>query len=1001
MRLLNVSTLQFREFHRDTPRYIAASHRWKAGMEAMIGDIQNRSNVDKSGFQKVEGFAKYVRENFKDVEWLWIDTCCINQDSSQEVNEAVNSMFSWYANAYVCLAYLTDVFDSKEKHELDASEWFRRGWTLQELLAPQIVVFLSRDWRVIGHKASRGWTSSTFGVEVDAGPSLVSAIASITRVPESVLCDFEQSKRYTVEERLAWSAGRETTKREDVYYSLLGMFGVRMSLDYGEGTDEARRRLLGKIAKSDQQPDRAVWTATVRTQASRPIVGVEARPMVKQAWLLPRPANPQYSGYSHVLEYLKSRILSNADESCNRKQLNMVLSGMGGVGKSETILQFVDRNRTLLRERLYAALWVDCDSETAVRADLRRISRLYDWSFGDDAIFDGVKDRLGTSKTPILLILDNCDDSTVDYNRYIPNGDQVTVVLTTRLSNAKKYASPDPQDVGKKLFLRLGGLDHDAAVDLLMELSETQDRDHDSFEKGKDFYSLQEYANALDTRLAQAELLDTGSEQARYKKVSATFEVSGEALARLGSTDPSAHDALALLDILAFMHHQDVHEEIFVRAWSYEDVVLSWGEDDEEAELDIRDLSPWHVAQCRRFLHSRPLEERMHAFRKARAHLDRLSLVNVDPATKSISLHSLVYAWARARLQRPGEAWASAASILALSTEGRNDWQPFLDRLIRHLETNFKLASGPRNGAIFSPQRELCRIWHRFAWQMYRASSIETTVLCERLVERTKDCCGKSSTEVGLFDTQHILGIVYLDSGQVEEAVEQLEHVVQMRESLAEGDPDRLASQQGLARAYMYHRNEQIAQATELLEHVVKAQDKWLAVDHPDRFSSQHELARAYLTCGQTKPAIELLEHVVSVREKSLLEDHPYRLGSQHMLARAYLDDGQLGLSTELLEHVVRVREKSLLEDHPARLVSQHVLADVYWEDGQDQRALDLIQHVVAVWQTKQSELQVDRPGQIRSERFLARMLEELAVSDAAQDPVDSSSADHDPEEQA
>ena len=140
---------------------------------------------------------------------------------------------------------------------------------------------------------------------------------------------------------------------------------------------------------------------------------------------------------------------------------------------------------------------------------------------------------------------------------------------------------------------------------------------------------------------------------------------------------------------------------------------------------------------------------------------------------------------------------------------------------------------------------------------------------------------------------------------------------------------------------------------------MVQAQDKWLAVDHPNRFSSQHELARAYLTCGQTKPAIELLEHVVSVREKSLLEDHP------------------------------------------ARLVSQHVLADVYWEDGQDQRALDLIQHVVAVWQTKQSELQVDRPGQIRSERFLARMLEELAVSDAAQDPVDSSSADHDPEEQA
>ncbi|TKA36175.1 hypothetical protein B0A54_12805 [Friedmanniomyces endolithicus] len=738
------------------------------------------------------------------------------------------------------------------------------------------------------------------------------------------------------------------------------------------------------IIEEIELPDRPHAAVTEPTPSNR----VEASSTAKLPWLLPRPANPQYTGYSHVLEYLKSRIISEADESCNQRQIIAVLSGMGGVGKSETILQFVERNRTLLRERLYAAL------------------RLYDWTFGDDNVLDGVRDRLASSTTPILLILDNCDDSTVDYNRYIPNGDQ---------------------DAGKKLFLRLDGLDPDAAVNLLMEPSETQDRDHDSFAdagrivKALDFhplaitvagsliqsavYSLKEYANALDSRLAQAELLDTESEQARYKKVSATFKVSAEALAQLGSTDTSALDALALLDILAFMHHQDVHEEVFVRAWSYEDVILlSWGEEDEldeEAELDIRYLSPWHVAQCRRFLHSRPLDERMHAFRKARAHLDRLSLVNVDPATKSVSLHSLVYAWARARLQRPGEAWASAASILALSTEGRKDRQPFSDRLVRHLETSFQFASGLRDGAIFPPQRELCRIWYRFAWQMYRTSSTETIALCEQLVERTKDCCGKSCTEVGLVDAQYILGIAYLKNGQVKEAVEQLEHVVQIRESLAEDDPDRLASQHALATAY--YRNEQIAQAIELLVHVVKVQQKRLAVNDPDRLSSQHELARAYLDAdnGHSAQAVELLEHVVRVRKKILLEDHPSRLASQHELARAYLDDGQLGLATELLEHVVRVQEKSLLEDHANRLASQHVLARVYWADGQGQRALDLIQHVVAVWQTKQSKLQVDHPLQIQSERFLANMLEKLAVSDEALDPVDSSSADHDPGEQA
>ncbi|KAK0274720.1 hypothetical protein LTR35_011502 [Friedmanniomyces endolithicus] len=164
-------------------------------------------------------------------------------------------------------------------------------------------------------------------------------------------------------------------------------------------------------------------TIVIKGVQPTPNNSVEASSTAKRDWLLPRPANPQYTGYSYVLEYLKNRILAEDGELRNRRQLTIVMSGMGGVGKSETILQFVKRNRTPLHERLYAALWVDCGSEMTVRVDFRRISRLYDWNFGDDDILDGVKDRLVSSKTPILLILDNCDDSTVDYNRYIPNGD--------------------------------------------------------------------------------------------------------------------------------------------------------------------------------------------------------------------------------------------------------------------------------------------------------------------------------------------------------------------------------------------------------------------------------------------------------------------------------------------------------------------------------------------------------------------------------------------------
>ena len=94
----------------------------------------------------------------------WIDTCCIDKSNSAELSEAINSMFTWYKNAQISYAYLADVpadFHDPETSEgmtlyasLERSQWLTRGWTLQELLAPQWVVFLTDDCAQIGTKAT-------------------------------------------------------------------------------------------------------------------------------------------------------------------------------------------------------------------------------------------------------------------------------------------------------------------------------------------------------------------------------------------------------------------------------------------------------------------------------------------------------------------------------------------------------------------------------------------------------------------------------------------------------------------------------------------------------------------------------------------------------------------------------------------------------------------------------------------------------------------------------
>ena len=46
-------------------------------------DVKTRRKTNKSGYKKVEVSLKYVREQIGYGEWLWMDTCCVNLDSSQ------------------------------------------------------------------------------------------------------------------------------------------------------------------------------------------------------------------------------------------------------------------------------------------------------------------------------------------------------------------------------------------------------------------------------------------------------------------------------------------------------------------------------------------------------------------------------------------------------------------------------------------------------------------------------------------------------------------------------------------------------------------------------------------------------------------------------------------------------------------------------------------------------------------------------------------------------
>ena len=51
---------------------------------------------------------------------------------------------------------------------------------------------------------------------------------------------------------MLWAEKRETTRKEDKVYSLLGIFNVHMPLIYGEGREKALGRLREEIDKASK-----------------------------------------------------------------------------------------------------------------------------------------------------------------------------------------------------------------------------------------------------------------------------------------------------------------------------------------------------------------------------------------------------------------------------------------------------------------------------------------------------------------------------------------------------------------------------------------------------------------------------------------------------------------------------------------------------------------------------------------------------------------------------
>ncbi len=501
------------------------------------------------------------------------------------------------------------------------------------------------------------------------------------------------------------------------------------------------------------------------------------------------------------------------------------------------------------------------------------------------------------------------------------------------------------------------------------------------------FCSLERYPTLFKEQEEQLLKYCPRQDQSTYGSVYQTFEISAFHLE--SSPDQSAADALSLLQILGFIHFQEIPELMFSRARK-ETVAIREGINKYGPRNEIYQLSDLQISRLPLFMrqeNDNALDVYQWRWRETLNVLDSHSLIKISGFGEnlSFSMHPLAHTWTRIR-QRSAfrkKGWRAAGSIIALSMRGDN-YDVFHEKLRSHVgayldhpifeylaemteleicQTHVKICYLVMNLNDISKSRSHLRILETFrTWtgasgeSGLRVKALTAQRLIEdgqhkegiELLERLVEANPSDNSYIYCLDG--ILASAYMASEQSQKAVTLLEHVVQMRgQTDAPEDETLLWHQHKLGQAYI--ENKQFERAVSLFEHVVEVRKKSLVPTHRDLLACQYTLGAAYAGTKQFEKAVEMLRLVLEIERTIRDVRDPELLSTKHTLAVSYIEmgDGYYERAAELLEQVVSIREKTLAPDDFRLLASQHNLAVAYigMRKGHHGRAAELLEHVV------------------------------------------------------
>ena len=635
----------------------------------------------------------------------------------------------------------------------------------------------------------------------------------------------------------------------------------------------------------------------------------------ERPWLVPDAMRTHYfTGREHLLALLRQQLLDRR---------RAALSGLGGVGKTQSAIEYAVRHREYYPDGVF---WVNAETTSGLTSGFVEIAKTLRLaaaaSTEQEHIVRAVLEWLnGTDGW--LLIFDNVDDRS-DVAAFLPQRGNGHILITSRESVF--------QEIGIARALDVVDLDGDEAVRFLLKRTARDESDPQeqvaitelAAELGNLPLALEQAAayiaetNAAFSdylssfRKRRVTLLEKSGGLVSHDTVAVTWAANFEAVER---ASPAAADVLR---ISAFLAPDAIPFEIFSEGAGVLGDRIAAALPDPEDTLAVGELL-------------RPLA--------------RYSLIRSDAKLRAYGMHRLVQEIVRASIPESERGNYVERGVAALNTSlPKVEYATWgqCDRLIPHVAT-IAAWIGSYDVHLEDATRVLIEAGY---YLDERGRYAEAALLLERALAICERIFGPDHPDVA--QSLSNLATVYRKQGRYAEAQPPHERALAIRErAFGPNHPNVAESVHELA--VLYWNQGRYAEAEPLHERALAIHERTLGPDHPNVAMSLNNLAVLYGERARYAEAQPLYERALAIRERVLGPDHPDVAYSLNNLAVAYRNQGRVADAQPLHERALAIWERALGPDHPDVALSLDNLGAVYRDQGRYAEAEPVYERALAI----------------------------------------------------